>query len=178
MKLRKSSSTFAFKIMRQAFNYALQPKTWITALLGVGAMESFYRLAPRIGLAKVDNATPSGTYFLPPGKKATLLGYLIFYSGAVVNVSLFRSLEPKIKGSTVAKSLMYGTALYLLSSLGVMPLTGMTNPYMRRGALKKPGLFGSNLDGWKTPVSNLIGHLIYSQVIGYRKLHKKDKKIF
>jgi hypothetical protein len=170
MKLEKSSSTHTFVIMRQAFKFALQPKTWKSALLGVGAMEGFFRLAPRFGLSRVDHATPSGTYLLPPGRKAaTLLGYLIFYSGAVGNASLFRSLEPRIKGSPAAKSLMFGTALYLFSSIGVMPLTGLTNPWMRRGVLKKPGLFGSNLDGWKTPVSNLICHLIFGLVIGRLK---------
>jgi hypothetical protein len=38
MKLVKSSSKLAFRIMKQSFNFALQPKTWKTALLGVVSM--------------------------------------------------------------------------------------------------------------------------------------------
>ena len=169
----KQTGSFTITVMKQAIKFSLQPKTLITALLGVGAMEGFYHLAPKAGLTKVDNATPSGTYLFPPGKKATLLGYLIFYSGAVGNISLLRTFEPKLKGSPAVESLIFGTALYLFSSLGVMPLTSLTNPYMRRGVLKKPGIFGSNIDGWKTPVSNLIGHLIYSQVVRCKVLSKK-----
>lgn len=150
-----------------------QPITWITALLGVGAMEGFFCLAPKVGLSKIDNATSNGTYLLPPGKKASLLGYLMFYSGAVGLVSLFRTLKPKLKGSPSIKSFKFGTALYLFSSLAIMPILGLTNPYMRRGVLKKPGLFGLGLDGWKTPVSNFIGHIIFSQVIGIKRLNKK-----
>ncbi|HHU32020.1 MAG TPA: hypothetical protein GXZ50_05080 [Clostridia bacterium] len=53
-----------------------------------------------------------------------------------------------------------------------MLLLSATDPPMRRGIIKKPGLFGLGLDGWKTPLTNFIGHLIFSQVIGLKTRKK------
>jgi uncharacterized membrane protein YagU involved in acid resistance len=151
----------------------LRPGTWLSALLGFGAMEGFFRAAPRVGLARIDYATMSGTYLLPPEKKASWVGHAMFFLGAVSLVSVFRSLRPRMKGPDWAEPLEFGVGLYLFSSAVIMPMLGVTNPRMRRGALKKPGFFGVGLNGWKTPVSNLIGHLIFSQVIGCRVLNRR-----
>lgn len=152
------------KIVKKAFNYSKEPKTWLAALLGAGAMEAFFRLAPQIGLTRIDNATANGTIFLPPGKKASFLGGLIFYTGAVSWVALFRTLKPKIKGHQEVQSLKFGIVVFLVSSF-LFPIVGWVNPYMRKGILKNPGLFGLRLQGWKTVISNLIGHAIFISIV-------------
>lgn len=124
--------------MKHTVQNTFQPITWLTSLVGVSAMEAFYHLAPRFGLSQIDNATSNGTFFLPPGKKAYVLGEFMFYLGAVGFVSLFRTLRPKIKGGPTFQAYKFGTMLYLFSSLIAMPLTGLTNPYMRQGVLKNP----------------------------------------
>jgi hypothetical protein len=159
--------------MGQMLAYSRQPRTWLTALLGVGAMEGFFSVAPRMGLTRMDNATPNGTYVFPPGWKASLLGFLTYYGGSVGLVSVFRALRPRLKGTDPARGVKYASGVYLFASLVVMPFVSWTNPYMRRGKMKKPGFFGLGLEGWRTAASNLIGHLIYGRVIGSRWLNKE-----
>lgn len=159
-------------ITKHTFHYARQPQSWVTALAGLSAMEAFLHLAPRVGLPRVDFATDNGTFFFPPGRNASVAGELIFYLGAVGWVSLFAALRPKIKGMPEVKSFKYGVMVYLVSSMVVMPSTGLLNPYMRKGILQKPGLFGLGLNGWKTAFSNFIGHMLFSQVTGLRQRTK------
>lgn len=158
-----------FSIIKHTFHYSRRPKTWGTALAGVSSMEAFFLAAPKVGLSRVDYATSNGTFFLSPGRNAALVGEFMFYLGAVGWVSLFSTLRPKIKGAPEIQALKFGIMIYLLSSVVVLPVTGLTNPYMRLGILKRPGLFGLGLNGWKTAVSNFIGHMIFSQVIGLKR---------
>lgn len=170
--LHRNDPSALSKLIKRSSANMLKATSWLTALLGVGTMEGFFRLAPHIGLSKIDNTTMNGTYIFPPGKKSSLFGSLMFYTSSVGLVSLFKAVRPKIKGSPPIQSLKYGTALFFLSSLVAMPLVSATNPYMRKGSIKKPGLFGLGLDGWKTPVTNFIGHMIFCQVIGFNTRKK------
>lgn len=155
--------------IKEVIHYIAQPRTWFQALIGLSVMEVFFRLAPKFRLSRLDYFTLNGTFFLPPGPKASVLGATMFYSGAVVWVSLFRFLKPRMKGSPVMRPLKYGTMIFLISSFVVMPLAGLINPQIRRGILKKPGVLGLKLDGWKTAFTNLLGHVVFGYVIGARK---------
>lgn len=153
------------KLLVETAKYTVRRKTWITALTGVSAMEAFFRMAPKINLPRIDNATMNGTIFLPPGRKASILGTSMFYAGAVAWVSLYRTLVPRIKGTPTIKALKFGTGLFLFASFIVMPSMRLINPRMRKGQIKKPGILGLKLAGWKTVVSNFLGHIIFSLVI-------------
>lgn len=161
----------AISLIKSTVSNSVKPKTWLTAFKGIVAMETFFRLAPHVRLTRIDNATLNGTILFPPGKKASAAGTIMFYSGAVGFVSLFKSL--KIKGSVPIKGIKFATAPFLLSSLVTMPMMGLVNQQVRRGRVKKPGFFGLKLGGWKGPVSNLCGHLIFGLVIS--RADKRNK---
>lgn len=152
-------------LIKSLVSNSVRPRTWVTALKGTAATEIFFRLAPHLRLTRVDNGSLNGTVFYPPGKKATVTGDLMFYTGAVGLVSIYKALKDKIKGPSPVKGIKFATGVYLFSSVVIMPIMGLINPQIRRGRVKKPGFFGWRLEGWKGPVSNLLGHLIFGLVI-------------
>jgi uncharacterized membrane protein YagU involved in acid resistance len=160
----KLSIKFCLK-PKQALISALNPKTWLTALIGFSIMEGFFRFAPKIRLDRIDLFTLNGTYFLPPGRKASFLGAIMFYGGAVGWVSLHKSFSLKWNRSSIIKPLTFGTMVFLFASVIVMPITGWVNPYVRRGIIKKPGFMGLQLAGWRTPMSNFLAHIIFSLIV-------------
>lgn len=151
----------------RAFRYLTEPRTWLAALAGFAAMEGFFRLAPKAKLPNIDYFTPNGTLVLPPGPEAKALGAAMMYAGAASWVTLYRVLRPTLlkHRSEAAAGLVYGSGLFLFSSLAVFPAISAVNPLMRRGKLEKPGLLGLGLNGWRTPVSNLLGHAVFGLVI-------------
>ncbi|WP_159426147.1 hypothetical protein [Desulfolucanica intricata] len=119
-------------------------------------------MAPRFHLPRIDYFTFIGTFFLKPGLIASFIGAIMFYSGAVFWGSLYKTLATTSKRPNSLFYIKFGSALFLFSSLLVMPLIGVVNPQMCRGIVKKPGILGLGLNGWKTPLSNLVAHLIFA----------------
>lgn len=143
-----------------------EPETWISALVGFGAIESFFQIAPKVKLAKVDYSTLNGTIFLPPGKKARVVGGIMFFSGAVAWVTVFRVFKTLIPGQPVFQGYLYGNIVFLFSSAVAMPMLGYINPRIRKGVIQPPGFFGVKLNGIRTVVTNYIGHIIFGFIIG------------
>jgi len=85
---------------------------------------------------------------------------LIFYSGAICWVSLYKTLTYLRRPKTLSY-LEFGSALFLVSSF-LLSFAGLINPQIRRGTVKKPGIFGVRLKGWKTPLSNFLAHLLFA----------------
>jgi len=143
-----------------------EPETWISALVGFGAIESFFQIAPKVKLAKVDFPTLNGTILLPPGNKAKAVGGTMFFSGAVAWVTVFRICRTLIPGQPVLQGYVYGNIIFLFSSVIAMPMLGCINPRIRKGVIKNPGFFGVKLNGIRTVVTNYVGHVIFGFVIG------------
>jgi len=166
------------KFLKLFISYLTEPTTWLQSFKAFVIMETFFRIAPRFHLPRIDFFTINGTYFFKPGRLASCFGALMFYSGAVFWNSLYQTLTKTSKRPGSLFYIKFGSSLFLFASLVVMPLAGVTNPQMRRGVVKKPGILGLGLNGWKTPLSNLVAHLIFAFTIsrGKTQLMKKVGK--
>lgn len=145
-----------------------QPRTWLTALAGTGAMEAFLRLAPKARLPRIDYFTSNGTLFARPGPKATVAGAAVMYMGAVGWVTLFRLIRSRKSkgGSPALAGLAFGSAVFLFSSLVVFPSMSLIHPLIRQGKMKNPGFFGLGLNGWRTALVNFMAHGVFGLIVG------------
>lgn len=158
-----------YNFLKILIYHLTKPITWLQAFWSFVIMETFFRLAPKFRLSRIDYFGMNGTFLLKPGRLTSAIGALVFYSGAVFWVSLYKALIRKNKVPTTFFKIMFGTSLFLFTSFLVMPIAGIVNPQMRRGVLKKPGILGLGLDGWKTPISNLLAHLLFASFISNRR---------
>lgn len=173
IKILKVST--GYNLIKEIIYYLTKPLTWLKAFWGLIIMETFFRLAPRFRLSRINFFMMNGTFFLKPGPLASAFGGIIFYSGAVFWVALYKLIKEKTKFFCTFRPFKFGTSLFLLTSFLIMPLSGLINPQMKRGLLKKPGMLGLNLDGWKTPVSNLLAHLLFAYVIDSLEIARRKK---
>lgn len=150
------------RFLKRFFTYLTNSITWLQFFKAFIIMETFSRIAPRFHLPRIDYLTINGTLFLKLGIIASFIGAIMFYSGAVFWSTLYKTLASTSERPNSLFYIKFGSALFLLSSLLVMPLVGVVNPQMRRGVVKKPGILGLGLNGWKTPLSNLVAHLLFA----------------
>ena len=144
----------------------LDPRTWVTASIGTAAIESFFRLAPKLNLSRIDFPLFNGTLIFPPGRRAKIMGGCMYFFGAVTLSAIFRTTHQRVRLPLYVKGIVFGNMLFLFSSLVALPLLGLVNPQMRKGNVPKPGFFGQKLEGWRTAASNYFGHLAFGLALG------------
>jgi hypothetical protein len=83
------------------------------------------------------------------------LGLIVFhfFNGSIVFPLCFAFFATPLRGPWLAKGLIWGTILWLLAGVVVMPISGF-------------GLFGYNADGLRFATSSLVGHLAYGGLQG------------
>jgi len=147
-------------------NMFLDPRTWVNATIGSAAIESVFRLAPKLKLTRLDFPLMNGTLIFPPGPKAKVAGGCMYFFGAVSLAAVFRAIHQRTPFPLYAKGFLFGNTLFLFSSLIALPLLGFANPQMQKGNVPKPGFFALKLEGWRTAASNYLGHVVFGLALG------------
>jgi uncharacterized membrane protein YagU involved in acid resistance len=76
-----------------------------------------------------------------------------FFNGSIIYPLGFAFFAARLQGPWFAKGLMWGTILWLLAGVVLMPIAGF-------------GFFGSDADGLRLAASSLVGHLAYGGLQG------------
>jgi uncharacterized membrane protein YagU involved in acid resistance len=76
-----------------------------------------------------------------------------FFNGSIIYPLGFGFFAARLQGPWFTKGLMWGTILWLLAGVVLMPIAGL-------------GFFGSNADGLRLAASSLVGHLAYGGLQG------------
>jgi hypothetical protein len=131
------------------------------------AMEIFLRITDPIFNHQVNFAWLNGTSLgLDPMSPLTLIpGYLIFLFGGIAFAYLFQRFIPR---KTVFTGILFAVlfAMTVVAGLIVMPITGVTHPLVKAGAIPNPGFFGLGF-GPTAGTFNFLGHVIFGAVLGF-----------
>ena len=95
-------------------NKFLDPRTWVNATIGSAAIESVFRLAPKLKLTRLDFPLMNGTLIFPPGPKAKVAGGCMYFFGAVSLAAVFGQFT-KGHRFPVCKGFLLGTRCFCFS---------------------------------------------------------------
>jgi uncharacterized protein DUF6789 len=109
-----------------------------------------YIAAPMMGIPKMDIAAMLGSML-----GGWTIGMVMhFVNGAILFPLIYAFVVfSKLRGGPVTKGILWGTTLWLVAGLVMMPMMGA-------------GLFGTANGGMMAAVASLIGHLVYGALLG------------
>ncbi len=133
----------------------------VAGLVGTLVMTMFMRMAPAMGMPKMDIVGMLGSMF---GKPNQMLGMIMhFMMGAVFAIVYFFF---GLAGGSVVTALLYGTVHWLIVGL-MMGMMGMMHAGIKSGDVAAPGFYMTNNGGMKAFVGGLMGHLVFAVVVFY-----------
>lgn len=123
-------------------------------------------ISRRAGLTRFDLLDLLGSIFAEPGStRSRALGAMIHHlNGALLAIPWAYGLRMVGMRENWLTGLACGIMLWMLAMV-MLSSIGALHPAIRRGDLTNPGLAGTNF-GSLTPVTSLIGHLVYGLVLG------------
>lgn len=94
------------------------------------------------------------------GSAAAVAGGVIFAAMAFVWALLYARTLHRLPGEGVARGIVYGAGVWLLSTVLLWPLLAVLHPLAAT-----PGLFALGLAGVKGSVASLLAHALYGAVL-------------
>ena len=136
----------------------------IAGLAGTLIMTMFMRMAPAMGMPKMDIVAMLSTMFGKPNKA---LGLVMHTMMGIVFTFIYFFLG--LGSGSVLTALLFGAAHWLLMGM-MMGLIPMMHVGIRSGDVEAPGLYMTKNGGMMAFVGGLIGHQVFAIVAYYTYL--------
>lgn len=144
----------------------------VWSLVATALMTIILQGSQSLGLSRLSLPFLMGAYVTPDRGRAVLLGYLLYVAGgslfALLYFLIFASLGYAIWWLGALLSGLHGA--FLLVALGAVPylhprVASEYDPPSSEPRLEPPGFLGLNY-GRRTPLTTMLGQLVYGGVLG------------
>ncbi len=135
----------------------------IAGLVGTLAISLVMRMAPMMGLPKMDIVDMLSSMFTAHGNR--ILGWGLHFMMGVVFALVYTFLfSVGIGAPTATVGLVFGTVHWLVVGL-VMLGVPMMHAGIRAGAASAPGAYMTNQRGPMAFVGGLVGHMVFGVIV-------------
>jgi hypothetical protein len=149
------------------------PQLLLWGLIATVAMTTILQASQGLGLSRLSLPFLVGTLFTANRSKAVVLGFIAYVIGGWLFAMLYFLLFVSIGRATWWLGAIVGFLHGVLLLAGALPVLSYAHPRMasehdgprKTYLLEPPGFFGLNY-GRRTPITTLLGQMIYGLALG------------